>query len=291
MSGNPAKKPESVYSAYMPNEAVALDADAFDSFVANNGVRLIHFRALPCPLGLQDPNDIRHHDHTTCSNGNIYRPMGRVTAFFMTNQTTFRKLDPGFVLGSTVAVTLPRFYDADPTRRIMVQPSDRFYLEEDGITSLTSRLMQRRRDDRPDRPPYPAVAVEQLVDASGVFYRQDVDFAVQQGDIVWRAGRGPEAGTVYSTSFEYKPYWYVDRLVHEVRIIPAHDYLDQNIIRTERLSFAVILNREYVHRDQRQDPRAPNREGRQGLPNDRPAQAGDRPAFDSETSDDSEVLR
>jgi hypothetical protein len=270
MSVNPVKSPQSIFSVFLPQEAVALDPAAFDAFVNNNGVRLIHFRAIPCPVGLSDPNDIRrvHDDHIGCDNGFIYQAIGRVTCFFLANQTQIRKLDAGFVDGSSVSVTFPRFYDSDPDHRVLVRPYDRLFLEEDGITAAATNVMKRRVDGRPDRLPYPTLKVHTLIDSNGVYYAPGVDFSLDRGDIVWAEARGPAGGTVYSVWFEYKPFYYVDRLVHEIRVVPVADYVDGNIIHNERLSFGAILNREYVHRDKRTDLLSPDLGGRQNHPPD-----------------------
>jgi hypothetical protein len=190
-------------------------------------------------------------------------------------------LDAGFVDGSSVSVTFPRFYDHDAKRRILVRPYDRFYLEEEGVTAGGTNLMKRRQDGRPDRPSYPALAVHLLIDANGVYYIQGTDFTVDHGDILWLDGKGPAGGTVYSTWYEYQPYWYVDRLVHEIRVIPKADYVNTKTVKTERLSFAAILNREYVHRDKRPDLLSPDIGGRQQAPPDVevPATPGIDPRF------------
>ncbi len=283
MAGPNPKQPDSIFSVLLPQEAISLDAPAFDSFVNQYGVRLIHFRAIPCPVGLQDPNDIRrtHDDHSGCSNGFIYQAIGRVTCLFLSNATQVKKLDAGFVDGSTVSVTFPRFYDYDQKNRILVRPYDRFYLEEEGITSAGTNILTRRKDGRPDRPSYPATKVHVLVDSNGVYYQQGTDFALDRGDIVWLDGHGPAAGTVYSVWYEYQPYWYVDRLVHEIRVIPKADYVNAKLVKNERLSFAAILNREYVHRDKRPDLLSPDVGGRQQqVPDlDVPAEPGVGPNF------------
>lgn len=262
---SPIKKPDSIFSVLMPNEAVSLDPVAFDRFVGNNGVCLIHFRAIPCPVGLDSPTDIRrtHDDHSGCSNGFIYQAIGRITCLFLSNQTQIRKLDAGFVDGSSVAVTFPRFYDNDDKRRILVRPYDRFYLEEEDVTTAATNLMKRREDGRNDRPSYPALAVHHLIDSDCVNYQQGVDFILDRGDIIWIAGHGPGIGKTYSIWYEYKPYWYVQNLVHEIRVVPVKDFVDTHSIHSERLSFAAILNREFVHRDRRPDLLSPDLGGRQ----------------------------
>jgi len=262
---NPVKQEDSIYSILLPKEALALDPVAFDNFCNTYGVRFIHFRAAPCPIGLDDPTDIRrtHDDHSSCSNGFIYTAIGRVTGIFSSNSTSVMKLDPAFVDGSTVSVTFPRFYDSDPGHRFLLRPYDRLFLEEEGITVGGTNLQKRRQDGRADRLNFPAVAVHQLIDSSGNGYQQGLDFIIDRGDISWLPGKGPRAGQTYSIWYEYTPYWYVSRLIHEIRVVPVASFLNAKQIHNERLSFGAILQREYVHRDKTPDLLTPDIGGRQ----------------------------
>jgi hypothetical protein len=277
------KQTDNIYSVLLPKEAISLDAVAFDSFVHTYGVRFIHAIALPCPIGLDDPTDIRrtHDDHVGCSNGHIYTMVGRVTCLFSSNTTAIKHLDSGLVDGSSVAVTFSRFYDDDPKRRVLVRPFDRFLLEEDNITSVATNQMKRRQDGRADRPSYPALAVHILIDSDGNGYLQGTDFVLDRGDISWLPGKGPTAGKTYSIHYEYKPFFYCDRLIHEIRVIPTKDFVNTHQIRNERLSFGAILNREYIRRTNRPDLLSPDIGGRQQqVPDlDLPATPGVDPQF------------
>jgi hypothetical protein len=265
VASNPAKNPGHVLSPLLPNEAVTLDATAFDNLVHNQGVRFVHYRAMKCPVGLTSPDDIRrtHADHSGCSNGFVYVAKGRVTSLFLGNHTELRKFDAGIADGSSVVVTFPRFYD-ETESRILVRPYDRFYLEEEGVTTGTWDVMKRRADGHNDRPRFPAVRVHEILDSNGRWW-DSTAFDIVDGDIRWKDLKGPPPGTVYTAWYEYKPYWLVDKLVHEIRVIPVADYMDANKVGMERLSFGAVLVREYVHRDQAVDDQAPQ-STRQQLP-------------------------
>ena len=280
--GDSVKKADTIFSVLMPQEAVTLSPEAFDAFLHHYGVRLLHFRAIPCPIGLQTPNDIRrtHDDHSGCDNGFIYQLVGRFTGTFLSNATQIRKLDAGFVDGSSVSITVPRFYDHTDKQRILVRPYDRIYLEEDDITTAATNITSRRLDGRPDKPAYPAVVVHTLIDSSGISYRQGIDFSLDHGDLIWADSRGPVPGTPYSIWFEYKPYYYVDRLAHEIRVVPKSDYLHTNTVHNERLSFAIICNREFVHRNKTPDILSPDIGGRQSqVPDQSKTEPGVNPTF------------
>jgi hypothetical protein len=255
----------------LPDEQVGMDPAAFDNTVRGKGAPLIHFRAIRCPVGLVDPNDVRrtHDDHTGCSNGFIYKAIGRVTATLTSNATEVRKLDIGFLDGSTVMAVFPRFYDSDPNKRVLVRPFDRFYLEQEDLLTGTWDVAKRRLDGNNDRFEFPSVQVEHLVDSDGVWYLQNHDFDLTpSGDLAWRAGKGPSIGTVYTAWYQYRPYWLVDRLVHELRLFPTHDFVETDKVKMERLGFGAVLQREYVHRTQTPDDQAPDKQNQQKLPPD-----------------------
>lgn len=276
MGNNPARRADALLFTTLPDVAVTMDPVAFDNLLHQRGVKLIHHRAIRCPVGLKDEGDIHRTspDHSGCSNGFVYRPIGRVTTVFTSNATDPKHLDAGFYDGSTVVMTFPRFYDPasiDEQRRVIVRPYDRFYLEEENVTTAIWDLTHRRSDGLPDRVEFPIKRVEHLVDSNQQWYIQDVDFTITfDGNLVWRAGTGPAPGTVYSVWYEYRPFWYVDRLVHEIRVTPVPDFIDGNVVNLERLAFGAILHREYVYRNQENDDQAPDNRGRKQRAPDSP---------------------
>lgn len=271
-SGNPARKTGNVIFSLLPDEATVLDVEAFDNLVHARGVKLVHHRAIPCPVGLQDEHDISrtHPDHSGCSNGFIYKPIGRVTTIFTSNASDAKKLGEGFIDGSTVAATFPRFYDSDETKRVMVRPFDRLYLEEEDLVVAIWDKIHRRNDGLADRVEFPIVHVEHLVDSTLAWWKEGAHFDIAQGNIVWREGQGPAPGTVYTAWYTYRPWWYVDRLVHEIRITPVPDAIDTNLVAMERMAYGAVLQREYVYRNQQNDDQAPSNRGRQQRAPDSP---------------------
>lgn len=263
-TGNKARETGTTLFTLLPEEATTLDVAAFDNLVHIRGVKFVHHRAIPCPVGLTDENDIHrtHADHSGCNNGFIYKPIGRVTAVFTSNATDPKKVDQGMFDGSTVVITFPRFYDEPADKRVMVRPIDRLYLEEEDLLVAIWDKTHRRNDNLPDRVEFPIVKVEHLVDANAAWWTQDVDFDIIAGNIVWRAGRGPTPGTVFSVWYQYRPYWYIDRLIHEVRVSPVPDYMDGNLVAMERLAYGAMCQREYVYRNQQNDDLAPDNRGR-----------------------------
>jgi hypothetical protein len=251
----------------LPNEVVGMDLEAFDNVVRGKGVPCIHHRAMKCPVGMIDQDDIRkpHADHIGCSNGMLYTPIGRVTVTMTSNSTELRNLDMGFYDGSSCLATFPRFYDSDPNKRVIIRPYDRIYFEqEEDMFVGTWEVTARRLDGRDDQMEFPIVQVENLVDSSGTKYKQGIDFDLSGGNIKWRDNKGPELGTVYSVWFLHVPFYYVDRLIHEIRLFPTRNFVDPSQLKMTRLGSGAVLQREYVYRTQHPDNQvAVKNQGRQ----------------------------
>jgi len=267
-SENKARKTGSLLFTGLPDEMTTLDPVAFDNLVRGRGVKLVHHRAIACPVGLQDEGDIcrTHADHSGCSAGFIYKPIGRVTAVFTSNASDAKMVPEGYYDGSTAVITLPRYYDEPSDKRVMVRPFDRLFLEEEDLTVCTWDKTHRRNDGLPDRVEFPMLEVEHLVDSNGKWWNQDTHFDLVDGNLVWCAGQGPSPGTVYTAFYFYRPFWLVDRLVHEIRVVPVPDVMDGNIVAMERLAYGAILTRENVRRNQQQDDLAPNKSRQQRGP-------------------------
>jgi hypothetical protein len=236
------------YDMFIPMETISMDMGAFDALMRSNGVLMQHFRAIRCPIGVTDRHDIRSHtEHSVCSNGYIYRHAGDVTVFFSSN-STISKLDAiGVVDGSSVQVTLPRTYD-DGGEELAVQVNDRFFLKELATTSVNTQLIEASITGV-DRLQYKAVSVEHLIDSHGTEYALG-DYEIQGGNVVWSKKRPPfdpetSRGCTYSIRYRYTPYWYVDRLIHEVRVARVTNW-DTQSLELERAPHAAMLRREFL---------------------------------------------
>ena len=273
--GRQSETPTLMGGIILPNDQVGMDPAAFDNVVRGKGAPLIHYRAIRCPVGLVDPSDVRrtHDDHSGCSNGFIFKAMGRVTTTLTSNATELKKLDMGDLDGSSIVAVFPRFYDGTEEtplqKRVLIRPFDRFFLEQQDLLTGTWDLTSRRLDGAPDRLEFPAVQVEHLVDSAAAWYFAGKDFDLNAiGDIVWRDTKGPTAGTVYSVWYQYRPFYVVERLLHELRLFPTVDYVQTDKIVMERIGFGAVLQREYIHRTQKADAAAPDPQKQQAAPPD-----------------------
>jgi hypothetical protein len=266
-------KPGQIYSTDIPNEALSFDVEAFDQALRSQGVTFIHFRAMRCPVGMIDEFDIRrpHEDHSGCSNGFIYTKAGEITCLFTGNNTQSQIAEVGIMDGSTVSVTLPRFYDNSETP-LYIAPFDRLYLNEEKIVVPNWQLF--RTNGVKDKLNFLAATVQDLMDSQGKTYLSGRDFHVEAGQVAWEPSKAPGfdpesgKGLICSIRYTYRPYWYVKHLVHEVRVSQAENiYTGTREI--NRMPQAVVLQREYVFEKNDRDDAAPDK-ARQVKPPDGP---------------------
>lgn len=245
------KNPPQIFTADLPTVQVSFDVEAFDEAIRSQGVKLKHYRAMRCPVGLIDQYDIRrpHDDHSGCSNGFIYTFAGEVTCLFTGNSMQNQMQDMGFLDGSAVSITLPRHYD-NTEKTLYLAPFDRLYLAEESILVPDWQLLTHHITgfDKLNRP---AEVIQDLMDSSGKRYIEGQDFQLVEGQIKWigqgRPGIDAETGKgrICSVRFLHRPYWYVRQLIHEIRVTQA-----ENPVTGERkihkMPQAAVLVREQV---------------------------------------------
>jgi hypothetical protein len=256
-----AKKP-AILDIFLPSEGVLFDIEAFDGLIQTHGVQFVHYRSMPCPVGVTDIYDIHSHtEHNGCSNGFIYEPAGTVTGFFSGNQTSPMLEDLGVMDSSTVQVTLHRFYEGGQDE-VLVQTYDRFFLKDFEGARTTSQRFEHHQTDS-DRLQFPALKVHDLMDSSGNHYRQDVDFVIEEGCIKWVGSRRPgydpktEKGEVCAIRYSYRPFWYVKALLHEIRVAKDLDPITGET-KLVRMPHAITLQREFVFENEQRDDRKPD---------------------------------
>jgi hypothetical protein len=248
------------YDMELPREDVSFDVEAFDSLIRSHGVVLEHYAATLCPIGIQDMDDMRTHlNHSECSNGFIYDKIGEVEGWINSNGSSPQWEAYGIQDGSSVTLTLPRFYDQRFDGHacecpIMVQHYDRFYLRDIQVTVVNSQRFEHNQTGI-DRMAYPVVAVQSLIDSSGKRYHEGVDFDVIDGLIKWKPMKSPGydpgggldgtgTGVVCSIRYSYRPYYYVERLLHEVRVSKdTNPYTGE--VTLVRMPYQILLRREW----------------------------------------------
>jgi len=252
----------SSYQISQPRDNVFLDPGSFDSTIEAHGVRFVHYRAIPCPVGLGDRYDIRktHSDHAGCSNGFLYDQAGEVLCAFTGNGKNQSFTDVGMLSDASAQVTFPRYYIGDLKEEIMLSPMDRLYLAENTALVVHFQKFEHNQTGM-DRTSYPILEVEAIIDSSGKRYDSS-QYKIVDGQILWttnvRPGMDPSTnkGQVCSIRYRYVPFWYVSRILHEIRLTPASDPSDSE--RTvQRMPYQVVLEREYMFENEQNDVRAP----------------------------------
>lgn len=260
---------------------VTFDVASFEDAVNDQGVTLVHYRVLRCPVGLVDIGDNRrpHDDCSACVNGFILTKVGRIKGVISSNGDQTRETEAGWIDDSTVQCTFNRYYldsilkDSEDIRGIegpYIAQYDRFYLDEEALTVPTSELFEAHATGR-DRLQFPAVAVDDLVDSNGRFYKEGVHFSVKNGWVVWtgpeRPSFDPDAGKgqICSVRYRLKPYWVAGRLGHEIRVANV-DNVMTGVREVVRMPQQATLVREYVSLDNTSDKKTPRspREPAQG---------------------------
>jgi len=253
MAKNPLQQSQAPYYARL---APVMNRQQFLDAIADNGVRLVHFKATPCPVGQVDQYDPRkaHEDHSGCSNGFLYDRAGTLTGLFMGSSNSTQLITTGIYDGSTVQVTFPITYD-DSDDSVIIAPYDRIFLDEpQGYVVGQQRFTANMRGV--DALQFPIEKVEMLVDSSGKRYHQGQDFTITDGCIRWTGVDRPGTGVVCSVRYLYLPFWYVGRMVHEVRVAMNADPIS-GVRSIERYPYQAVLHRENFGRDKQSEPGAP----------------------------------
>lgn len=243
----------------LPSSSVSFDAEAFDEAVQAHGVVFEHERAMEDPQGLVDANDIRRpggRGGARSAHGIIYTPAGCIIALMTSNSKELRAAEQGQIDSATASITPARFYlDSSgglSTRRVRLYGADRLYLR-DACTLVPGQQLVTASATGRDRLRFPAVEVDDLIDSAGIRWEPGADFDLVSGAVVWRRGRRPAA--IYAVRYLYRAHWYVDRLMHEIRVAQHWDVLGNRTI-TE-MQQAAIVRREYEYLAEAPDLQVP----------------------------------
>jgi len=266
MSQRDPRGPVNNITTDIPSTQISLDIPAFDELIRSQGVRLIHYRAIRCPVGMVDIGDSRrpHPDHEGCSNGFLYTKICTVTGLFSGNSKTKRQDDIGFYDGSTAQVSFPTTYD-ESDEQFYICPYDRFYLDEPKLLVATWQLFLHHASGR-DRLKFPVESVDILVDARGDRYLCGTDFVVKNGQLEWLGLRRPapaldvgpglgasaDRGAVCSVWYRYRPYYYCAQVLHDLRVTQTQNDFD-GTRSIQRLPQAAVLHREFLPQNSEAD--------------------------------------
>jgi len=241
------------------NEQVSMNVEAFDLMLEAQGAEFVHWRALRCPRGLTGLYDNRraHDDHSGCSNGFIYKKVGKVHCSFTGSGDKKNKKPEGLVDSSTGMITVERLYSGTDIH-VQLANFDRLYLSEEAVTVVNWELFEANQSGL-DKMRFPVETIEHIVDAEGREYGEH-DFAIKDGKIAWgkkRPGVQTDgAGTICTARYTYRPYWYISRLIHESRFIKVPDDMTggRKIV---RMPYQCEIQREYFFENEQNDDKTP----------------------------------
>lgn len=263
---NPAKqrtpnKPEGTQQVFNLFEyQQSFDKDAFNALIKGQGVKVTHYRAIPDPTGMASIGDIHAvQSKRQSSDGYLYKEVGKMFATFLGNSSQWQVEVEGLIKSDTAVMTMPMEYIDCKNKAVIIGNNDRFYIDDIEVKVLAAHYVEASSTGV-DKLQYPALCVQDLIDADGKDYKQGVHFELtKEGFVKWtsqeRPGQNDKTGrgTVYSIVYEYIPYFVVVKLLHEIRVSQITDPMtgDRTL---ERMPYQVLVSRENVLSDQNKDP-------------------------------------
>jgi hypothetical protein len=261
-----------IFNQSIPEGSVAFDQDAFDEAIRAHGVQFIHYRGMRSPGGLVDKYDSRRpeEDHVGGSNGFVYTKAGQFTGLMIGNSKNQKGTPQGLLDMANCQMTSPKTYDCG--KLIYLAPFDRLYLAETSVLVVHWQLVEPHPTGT-DKLRFQAIEVQDLIDSDGVRYTTSDYCVTHNGQIKWltqkRPGMNPDTGKgkVYTVRYLYRPYWYIDRLVHEIRMTQQENPLTGERT-TIRMPQTASLQREYVFENEEQDSQLPDSPRQAPVPED-----------------------
>ena len=188
-----------------PSQRVDLDPAKFDRLLTQKNVRVKVYRSMYCP-NVKSIDGAEHEiDCDMCMGSGFIdlRPIC-TDALCQSQLADTTQMPEGWHDGNSIFMTFPRGIELQY-----------FTLVE--LIDFTDIFFQRivRSSTNIDRLKYVCKRVNVLLDQNGVEYYQGTHFCLNEaGDIVWKAGKGPSAETIYSVHYEYPPRFRATTAMH-----------------------------------------------------------------------------
>lgn len=244
----------------LPNESLNFDVDAFDTLIRSHGVTVEVYSAMVCCIDTDDPNDGHTHMHPQCQNGFLYRKEGETLMSFGGNVTAPEMTEYGTQDNSYVMASFPLFYDCPENKPVILGQYYRIYIKDCPVAVTNNEKIEHHQSGL-DRLSYPVLEVLRATDNHGKEYVCGEDFEITpEGLIKWFENRSPGyntqlgRGNVISFLYLYRPFYYVSRLPHEIRVSRVDNVMtgDTKLV---RMQSAVALQREWCFE---QEPASPD---------------------------------
>ena len=253
------------------NSSVAFDPAGFNTLVLAQGVTLVHWQAMPDPIGLLDKFDNRRPDATynnNVFNGYYYKKMGVLNGIMSNNTKEAKTSAGGVVDAGTAQLTAHTHYLTDDKlnisdKRVYLTPMDRLYLDESTILVPRGELVEASITGV-DTLNFPCEQVLNIVDSDGIEYNSEC-YQITNGLIKWVGNRPTfnieaNKGKVYSIKYLLKPFYYIDRMIHELRVTQAEDEVTgkRNLV---QINQSCIVHREYIYQTKAKAPEDQDQKG------------------------------
>jgi len=237
---------------------IKFNLDVQEQFANDKGVVFEHYAAIPSPIGLKDRGDYRRPEtlDTISEGGYIYKKMGEFVGTLLGNSLDYsfgQGAEGGIYDASMGRLVLPRKYSVSCTDVdfISLLPGDRVYAKDIELKVPNTQRAEYNPNGQ-DYLQYPVKDVVYLQDSRGKEYKCGTDFKItKDGNIDWinggnNPGTDPDTGKgrVYSIRYSYVAFWYIERLLNEIRITNSSDSKSP-----ERLPYHAVVQREYVYRN------------------------------------------
>ncbi len=238
----------------------SFDKDAFNELIKGQGVKVVHYRAIPDPSGMAAIGDSHAvQSPRRSSDGFIYKEAGEMTLWFSSNTSDWDIEVEGMTKHDAAVITAPINYENCPDKEVILAPYDRFFLKDVVVRVVAMQFVEANTTGT-DKLQYPATCVEYLIDADGREYTEDVDFKITpDGFIQWISQNRPgfnektNRGTVYAIRYRYIPYFVIARMLHEIRVSQITDMMTFER-QLHRMPFQALVIREHVLSDVNRDP-------------------------------------
>lgn len=187
---------------------VNLRAQDFDNLIRNQGVKVKVYRTIYCPL-VKSIDGAEHEVDCPLCHGDQFldRLPIETWAFIQSQATGFEHFSEGIYDGNTVSITF-------------LQGIELQYFTLVELCDFTDIYLQRvkRQEGMTDVLRYKGHRVNLLVDSSGKEYYEGSDFQLDtNGNVCWKAGKGPNAGQIYSIHYETSVKFRATKAMHANR--------------------------------------------------------------------------
>jgi hypothetical protein len=247
----------------LPSTSIQFDNQSFQDSIESQGIELEHHACIPCPIGKIERGDLRiSHEGHSCSNGFIYDYSGTVRALMTNNSKDLKNTEIGIVPGATMYTTFQKTYidgnQFHPTK------FDRFYPKASTTENLVPNWERITYNSTGiDRAQFPIEKVLNLIDSTGESFKQDIDFIIEKGNIVWTGIKRPwtdlqQGGGLIAVRYLFRGFWYAAHLMHELRysasaeVIETEEGLQEKTF-MNRMPLQAILQREFLFQNTEQN--------------------------------------